>query len=171
MLGSRLKYGLPFLVIFALIASIPFAFGAKPEDSGDEKELTHLFGNHECPVSGEPVDPTQFAEYKDEEGKVHGRIYTCCGGCIKKAEAEAAELYKKYYLTDSETGKEIEPVDLKNEKCPISGGDVSEAGMIEYNGLIVGHCCAKCPAKFLEDPDVHLSKLAPDEIKEKYELK
>ncbi len=102
---------------------------------------------------------------------MYGRIYTCCGGCVKKAEEKAAELYKKLYLTDAKTEKEVEPVDLKNEKCPISGGDVSDAGRIQYNGMIVGHCCDKCPTKFLMDPETNLAKLVNDEIKEKYELK
>lgn len=160
----------PAFLAVLLAVAVPFAFAAKP-DEGEKKELTHLFGNHECPVSGDPVDPTTFAEYKDEENQVYGRVYVCCGGCVKKAEENVADLYKKHYRTDAESGEEIEAVKLENETCPISGGAVSEPGMIEYNGMVVGHCCDKCPAKFLADPDSHLAKLANDELKEKYELK
>ncbi len=171
MLGSWLKTSLVVICAAALLIAAPFTFAAKTDDSESDQELTHLFGNHECPISGDPVDPTQFVVYTDEDNKVHGRIYTCCGGCLEKTEAKAAELYKKYYLTDAESGEEIEPVDFKNEECPISGGAVAEAGIIQYNGMVVGHCCDKCPTKFLEDPDTNLAKLANDELKEKYELK
>ncbi|MCA9414038.1 MAG: hypothetical protein KC944_22685 [Candidatus Omnitrophica bacterium] len=167
MLGSQLKFPILMMCLCALVISAPFAYGAKSDESGD---TSVLFGNHLCPISGDPVDPETFAVYEDADNHVYGRIYTCCGGCVKKAEANAAELYKKYYLTD-ENGKKVDPVDLKNEKCPISGHDVTDAGTIEYNGLIVHHCCAKCPAKFLENPDENLAKLAPDELKEKYEMK
>jgi hypothetical protein len=171
MFRSRWKESLFLLCVCALVIVAPLSFAEESKDSESAKELTHLFGNHVCPITGDPVDPAEFAEYKDEENHVYGRIYTCCGGCVKKAEEKAAELYKKLYLTDAETEKEIEPIDLKNEKCPISGGDVSEAGMIQYNGMVVGHCCDKCPAKFLKDPDTNLTKLVDDKLKEKYELK
>lgn len=163
--------GLSITAVFAVLlaVAVPFAFAAKSEEGG-EKERTHLFGNHECPVSGDPVDPTTFAEYKDEENQAYGRVYVCCKACVEKAEEQASDLYKKYYRTDAETGKEIEAVNLENEKCPISGGGVAESGMIEYNGMVVGHCCDKCPAKFLADPETHLGKLVNDELKEKYEL-
>lgn len=123
---------------------------------------THLYGNHVCPITDEPVKPESFVLYEDAENKVYGRIYTCCDGCKKKAEADAKAIYMKLYRTDPKTGESVEPKDLKNAKCPVSGADVAEGAHLEYNGMIVHFCCDNCPKAFLKDPEKSMAILLPD---------
>jgi len=122
----------------------------------------HLYGNHECPVSGDKVDPKVYYTYKDEEHGIYGRIFECCSGCTKKTAKSAKSIYEKLYRTDKKTGKAIGPRDLKNKTCPVSGDEIDSNAKIEYNGMIVHFCCKKCIKTFLKDPDKYLTKLLPD---------
>jgi YHS domain-containing protein len=173
---STLVLAAALVIVFAVRYQSANAASHKESEKAEAKEADkpmHLFGNHSCPVSDDPVDPKSFVVYKDEEGKVHGRLYTCCEGCNKKTEAKAEELYKKFYLTDAETGKAKEPLDLENEKCPISGKEVDASTEIEYNGMLVAFCCDKCPAAFLKEPNKNLEKIVPEDVakEHKYEFK
>lgn len=128
----------------------------------EDRNLTHLFGNHECPVMGDPVVPESYVEYRDEENKVFGRIYMCCDGCNRQVEKDLENLYKKFYRTDPESGEEKEAVDFKNPNCPMSGEPVVDGLEFEYNGMIVHFCCSGCGQDFLETPDEKLVDFAPD---------
>ncbi len=139
--------------------------------SRSEKQITHLYGNHACPVTGEPVDPESFYLYENKEKGVYARIYLCCQGCDKKVKKTADETYTKLYRTDPKTGKPIEPRDLKNDKCPNTGEPVDTNAKIEYNGMIVHFCCPECAAGFLKDPESKMAKLLPDAEKFKYQVK
>jgi YHS domain-containing protein len=158
------------LLLFALLALPTLSGWAEdsPKDATQEA-VTHLFGNQVCPVMGDPVDPEEFVEYKDEENQVYGRIYLCCPGCDKKVKENIEKVYNSLYRTDKETGEKKDPVDLKNEKCPISDEPVSESASLEYNGFIVHFCCSGCAKEFLKNPDPVLLKLVPNPDDYKYE--
>jgi len=126
------------------------------------KETKYLFGNHQCPVTGETVVPESFVEARNEKGKVYGKIYLCCQGCEKRANKDFNDLYNKFYRTDKKTGKFVGPQDLKNRTCPVSGEPIETDSSIEYNGMMVHFCCAGCVKGFLKDPDPKLVKLVPD---------
>lgn len=163
-----------FILSALLGGSSAFAHDDKAKSDEGEKEeteepVTHLFGNHICPVMGEAVDPKSFVEYRDEENDVYARIYVCCPGCDKKVEKKIAELYKTLYRTDEKTGKEIEPVDLKNDKCPMSGEPVLPDVSLEYNGMIIHFCCPGCGQDFLKDPEAKLKEIHPEADKFKFE--
>jgi hypothetical protein len=142
--------------------------GATPSGSA---KLTHLYGNHECPVSGEAVVPDASVMYTDKEHGVYGRIYLCCMGCEKKAKKNISEVYKTLYRTDKKTGKAIEAKDLKNDKCPMSGEPVDAKAFIEYNGMIVHFCCPGCAQGFLKDSETKMAMLLPDAEEYKFEAK
>lgn len=122
-------------------------------------EVEYLFGNRECPVTGQAVDPDSFVEAKQKEKNLVGRIYMCCDGCEKKVTKDFEDLYNKYYRTDPKTGKAKAPFDLKNSTCPMSGEPVTENDWIEYNGMVVHFCCEGCGKEFLDDPDSQLAKM------------
>jgi len=147
------------------------AWGARHDhrQADQGKNTTHLFGNHSCPISGEPVVPETFVPYKDEANNIYGRLYLCCKGCTKKTKKKVADLYKKFYRTDPKTGKAIGPRDLKNATCPISGDPVTKKDWIEYNGMIVHFCCRDCVKDFLKNPDSYLKKIVPNPDDFKYE--
>ena len=157
------------LVIFAsfALALFPLAVMAHGEEGSKSDKHEHpeegskyLYGNHVCPISGEPVVASSFIEYYDPESHVYGRIYLCCDDCIPAASKDSAKLYKNLYRTDKKTGKPKEARDLKNEKCPISEGDNRK--ITEYNGLNIGFCCYNCPNSFMKDPEKYMAKLLPD---------
>ncbi|MCA9437550.1 MAG: YHS domain-containing protein [Candidatus Omnitrophica bacterium] len=127
--------------------------------SAMDKEVKHLFGNKKCPVMGGDVSAESYVEATMNDGNVVGRIYMCCDGCDKKVKKNFAELYKSFYRTDPKTGKEIDPLDLKNPTCPITGKPAAANVAMEYNGMLVHFCCAKCSEGFLKDPDEHLAKM------------
>jgi len=161
------------LIILALLTCfVGFAVTAADEEKGDEEkgeQVNFLFGNLECPVTGERVDDESFVAYADEENNVYGRVYMCCDGCQGKVEENLEKLYTSLYLRDKETGKEKDALDLENEKCPISGKPVAEGRSIEYNGFIVHLCCPNCVEPFLESPDKHLVDLVPDAEEYEYD--
>jgi YHS domain-containing protein len=126
-----------------------------------EKKMDHLYGNHTCPISGEPVSPDSFVAYANKEKGVYARIYLCCQGCEKKVKKDLDKTYSKLYRTDPKTGKSLEAKDLKNEKCPNTGEPVDPKAKIEYNGMIVHFCCPECSEEFLKDPEAKMAKLLP----------
>ncbi len=76
-----------------------------------------------------------FVEYKN------GKVYFCCGGCLKKfnkdPEAFATMANHQLVLTKQYTQK----------ACPISGGEVDADQTSEVGGVKVAFCCEKCKAK------------------------
>lgn len=157
---SLIKSGLLALVLTGLL-SIP-GFAEEKKEKADNHAITHLYGNHVCPVGGEPVVADASVTYANKEKGVYGRIYLCCIGCEKKAKKNIEELYNKLYRTDPKTGKAIEARDLKNDKCPMSGEAVDAKAHIEYNGMIIHFCCPGCAEEFRENPEPKMSKLLPD---------
>lgn len=53
---------------------------------------------------------------------------------------------------------EAAKLDLKDVKCPISGGAAKEAGVAEYKGAKVYFCCMNCPEGFKKDTAKFASK-------------
>jgi hypothetical protein len=168
-----MKWNRPPFITLATIPLILTLVALQPIYGGDKAStdathpagkdpMTHLYGNHECPVSGEAVVPDASVTYNDKEHGVYGRIYLCCIGCEKKVKKNISEVYKTLYRTDKKTGKPMEPKDLKNEKCPMSGEPVDAKALIEYNGMIVHFCCPGCAQGFLKNPEAKMAVLLPD---------
>jgi hypothetical protein len=131
-------------------------------------EGKRFYGNATCPVMGGKTNPKQFVAYKDEKTNTYAKIYLCCAGCEEKVKANPAAAYKKAYLSrevkcpeGKVLAKKGQPLDLKNERCPVMGGKVSEKVHLVYNGYKVGLCCPGCEKKFVESPEKHLTKLMP----------
>lgn len=152
-----------------LMVAIAIQFSATQTLATEEKdEVTHLIGNHTCPIMGHTVIPESFVVYEDKENNVHGRVYMCCDGCSKKVEKNLAKLYQTLYRTNPKNGKPKKPKDLKNTECPMTGEPVAEDASIEYNGMIVHLCCLECAKGFLKKPDEKLTKLLPEKHLKKY---
>ena len=80
------------------------------------------------------------------------RYGLCCPGCKSELESNP----EKYLAKMPNEGR---IVDLKNTKCPISGGPIDGKTALVYNGSKVHFCCPDCIAKFSKDPEVYLKKL------------
>ena len=44
-----------------------------------------------CPVSGDPVDPSEYVDYQGR------RVYFCCGSCPARFNADPAKYFAKAY--------------------------------------------------------------------------
>jgi len=141
----------------------------KQRDVKKEK-ITHLYGNHECPITGDPVVPEFYIDYRDDEHNAYARIYFCCKDCAKKAMEKLPELYYQLYRTDKKTGKEVEARDIRNKMCPVMENEpVSPDVAIEYNGLIVRFHHSECIAAFLDDPEPGMRRVLPNAKEFEYE--
>ena len=57
-------------------------------------------------------------------------------------------------------------IDLKNEKCPVMGGDAKADVYTDYKGLRIHFCCPGCDKTFLKSPAEYLAKLGITDIDE-----
>lgn len=76
---------------------------AMTKDPTSKDTLTHvkaLTPQTTCPVMGNPIDKTQYVDYK---GK---RIYVCCAGCI----AEIKKDPEKYIKKLADMGQSVEVI-------------------------------------------------------------
>lgn len=53
---------------------------------------------------------------------------------------------------------EAAKLDLKDVKCPVSGGPAKEEGKVDYKGAAVYCCCTNCPKKFASETEKFASK-------------
>ena len=69
--------------------------------------------------------------------------------------------------TPSASQTAVQPVEVGNKYCPVSGNKVGEMGppiKVEYNGKVYNLCCAGCVSSFKNNPEKY-SKIAEDEAK------
>ncbi|MFC1709024.1 YHS domain-containing protein [Candidatus Omnitrophota bacterium] len=55
-----------------------------------------------------------------------------------------------------------------NHTCPVMGGEVGKDTeyTVEYDGKVIGLCCAGCVEKFNEDPEKYIQELGLEETQE-----
>jgi hypothetical protein len=78
------------------------------------------------------VSEKNAVEYKD------GKVYFCCGGCVKKFSADTNAFATKANQQLVQTGQYVQ------SGCPCSGEAVDASQSCEVNGIQVGFCCAQC---------------------------
>ena len=104
--------------------------------------------NEACPISGKPAKSGQTVEQTVVLG-------FCCGNCQSKFEASAdAEKFAEAKLAAA--GEAV------NQNCPVSGKPIDADVVAMGDGKTVGFCCAKCQAKFSEDPTAFADKVKTD---------
>ena len=89
-----------------------------------------------CPFSVQPINTEIFA---DRDG---GKVYTCCGGCLKKIPEDskkAQQLLAAHYTYQT--------------KCPVSGRAIKpDVFTTTGDGHKVYMCCKGCVGKFDAEP-------------------
>jgi YHS domain-containing protein len=106
------------------------------------KKLPHI--QVTCPISGEPVDKSAFAE---QDGN---KVYFCCNDCKAKFTAHPDAFKAK--LAASYTYQ---------TKCPVKNRDIDPAAHDDLpTGERVYFCCKDCAAEFLANPGKYAPKLA-----------
>ena len=55
-----------------------------------------------------------------------------------------------------------------NSICPVMGGRIEKDTpyKVEYDGKVIGFCCAGCVEKFNDDPEKYIEELGLEEIQE-----
>jgi len=81
------------------------------------------------------VVENQSAEY------LEGKVFFCCGGCVKKFAADPEKFSTAANQQLVATGQFVQT------GCPISGGDVDDEQSSVVGGVAVKFCCDKCKAK------------------------
>jgi len=109
-----------------------------------------------CPVSGDPVDTTVFAEF---EGR---RVYFCCNGCVNKFERDPGKYQSA--LANGFTHQ---------TRCPVMGEEIDpQAFTTVAGGQKVYFCCPRCekdlfanPAKYLPNLKAQGYDFSPEDMK------
>ena len=101
-----------------------------------------------CPLSGEPIDPTAYAEVGGE------KIYTCCTRCAGHYKADPAKYKGK--LAGSYTYQ---------TKCPVSGNAIDPTVSTKLaTGETVHFCCGGCVKKFNASPKTYVESLEKQQV-------
>jgi len=166
------------VVIAAVVALGLISWGAMKQESSAskvekpkaEKKNETFYGNAKCPIMGNDVSRKLFVEYADEPSHTHAKIYVCCPACLAAVKKDPASAYKKAYLDreiKDKDGKVVvekgQPIDLLNDKCPMTSGKVDQQSYLIYNGYKIHFCCPGCDKSFMKDPDKNLAKLIKDQ--------
>lgn len=130
-----MKHAIIVLAVVALLAALVIASDVK-------------LGGAKCVVTGEPVNQSVSADYKD------GKIYFCCPSCIPTFKKDTAKYATKANHQLVLTGQ------AKQTSCPISGEPISMDKFVEVNGAKVYFCCDKCKNKVAKAGDDEQMNLA-----------
>lgn len=104
----------------------------------------------DCPVMGEPINLAVSTATED------GPVYFCCGGCIKRYNADPQKYAQKVAKQRTILAKR----DKVQVTCPVTKKVVDPKVSIEHNGEKVYFCCNGCVGKFKSDPSKYASALA-----------
>ena len=91
-----------------------------------------------------------FAQEKTETETAEKKecSHSCCGTKEKSSESNL------------EMNIDTEVVMIWNKVCPIEGSKVnSDSPSVEFEGKVVGFCCADCGTKFEKNPSSYLKNL------------
>ena len=103
-----------------------------PSLTADEKDKLK---DAKCPVSGKAAKEDHAVDYRG------AKVYLCCGGCPEAFNKDKAKFATKSNHQLVQTGQ------AKQEKCPISGGDLNKDKTADVSGVKVTFCCEKCQGK------------------------
>ncbi len=99
-----------------------------------------------CVVAGTPAKADKTAEYKG------GKVNFCCDNCKAKFAADP----KPYAVAANFQLAQTEQV--KQEKCPLSGGPIKADKVVEISGVKVAFCCENCQGKVAAEKDATKQK-------------
>lgn len=118
------------LLVLAVAAALVL-----PRLTAEDKPKDKLNGA-KCPVAGtKAAKEDQSAEYRG------AKVYFCCGGCPDAFAKDKAKYATKANHQLVQTGQ------AKQEKCPLSGGDLNKDATVKVAGVTVTFCCNNCKGK------------------------
>lgn len=105
-----------------------------PRLSAEDKPKDKLNGA-KCPISGKAAKEESSVAYRD------AKVYLCCDGCPDAFTKDKAKYSTKANHQLVQTGQ------AKQEKCPLSGGDLNKDATADVSGVKVTFCCNNCKGK------------------------
>lgn len=87
------------------------------------------------------VDPKRMVKEKFVADHRGGKIYFCCGGCLKAFQADPAKFSAQANLQLVATKQYTQTA------CPLTDGDVDTSKTVAIAGQEIGFCCGGCLAK------------------------
>ena len=104
-----------------------------PRLTAEEKDKLN---GAKCPVAGtKAAKEDKTADYRG------AKVYFCCENCPKAFAKDTAKYANKANHQLAQTGQ------AKQEKCPLSGGDLNKDKTADVSGVKVTFCCEKCQGK------------------------
>ncbi len=85
-----------------------------------------------CPVSGKAAVKDKTVDYKG------GKVYLCCGNCVKKFAKDSTKFAAKANHQLVSTGQ------AKQVKCPMSGKPCDASKTVKISKVSVAFCCNNC---------------------------
>ncbi len=129
------------LLVLALAAALVL-----PRLTAEEKDKLN---GAKCPVAGtKAAKEDQSAEYRG------AKVYFCCGGCPETFAKDKAKYSTKANHQLVQTGQ------AKQEKCPLTGGDLNKDATADVAGVKVTFCCNNCKGKVEKAKDDEKLELA-----------
>ena len=89
-----------------------------------------------CPVAG-----TKAAKAESSADYRGAKVYFCCNNCPKAFAGDTAKFSTKANHQLAQTGQ------FKQEKCPLTGGDLNPDATADVAGVKVTFCCNMCKGK------------------------
>lgn len=117
------------LLVLAVVAAMVL-----PRLTAEDKVKDPLNGA-KCPISGKAAKAESSVAYRD------AKVYLCCDGCPDAFTKDKAKYSTKANHQLAQTGQ------FKQEKCPLSGGDLNKEATAEISGVKVTFCCNNCKGK------------------------
>jgi hypothetical protein len=115
------------LLVVALAASMLL-----PQLTAEEKDPLN---GAKCPISGKAAKLESTADYRD------AKVYFCCDNC------PAAFAKDKAKYSTKANHQLVQTSQAKQEKCPLSGGDLNKDATADVSGVKVTFCCNNCKGK------------------------
>ncbi len=120
------------MAVLALGSAVSLQAFDKAEEKKEEKKSAAF-----CPVMGIGHDVDESVSIDFEGGKLH----FCCEKCIPGFKKDEAKFAAAAHHQMVATGQ------MKQVKCPFSGGKLNPEQKVTIAGVEVAFCCDKCKGK------------------------
>ena len=87
------------------------------------------------------MDPKRLVKEEFAADHRTGKVYFCCGGCLKAFQADPAKFSAQANMQLVSTKQ------YTQSACPLTDGDIDASKTVSVQGQEVAFCCGGCQAK------------------------
>jgi YHS domain-containing protein len=144
------------------IPKLPEAVQQRIRAAERRDALRAELGQTTCPVTGEPVDPSIWINFKGTP--VHFAAPAAVGTFMSDSLSYIGKLPKvmRQRIGRAEAGETVgedTPSPWQQTDCPVMGNPINPASYVDYRGVRVFFCCPGCDKQFLDEPEKYLDQL------------